>query len=253
MYLYDPLVRRVERGVREVECELSFFKVDVAELLFGIAPATTDQLLSRLDRIDQQLDEFRAETAWAHREFLKRLRRQQARVEAVCPSIFTLIPASRRINIGINRLELRLYCEQPGAFHPLGEQPYIVRETAHWLQAIRPYLTTLIAILKHTIPMVSPVLGITSEKLAKQLENETDLMQALVSQMPATLLTDPEIDHLLPDDPLRRPELDVDYRLLHSLLQKVDPTERWAGLSRIYTPEDQVLWLCKHHARPYVK
>lgn len=50
VFQYGPLLRRVEQGVLDVECELSFAKASVAELLFGIAPTTTDQLVRRLRR-----------------------------------------------------------------------------------------------------------------------------------------------------------------------------------------------------------
>jgi hypothetical protein len=246
-YQYDPLLRRMELGVSEVECELSFLKVSVTDLLFGIGPTTTDDLMSRLDSIDKRLDDFRAEAAWADREFLKSLRRNQARAEAVCPSVFTLTAARGKIRRqpGVHRLELHLYCEQPGAFHALPEAPYVMNQPTSWLVSIRPYLITLVSLLKHTVPLVSPVLGLTSEYLAKQLGDETSLMTELVSQLPEGLSF--ERFHEVPD----HVELDVDYRILYALLDQLDPSHRWAGLSRAYTPEGEVLWLCRDHAHQY--
>jgi hypothetical protein len=251
IYQYEPLLRRIERGVQEVQCELSFVNISVASLLFGIAPTTTSQLLNRLDAIDEHLQEFRSEVTWTHREFLKALRRQQVRLEAVCPSVFTLTPTGSRIHLpGIRHLELRLYCEQPGAFHPLPSDPYLIKDPAPWLTTVGPYLVTLVSILKHAAPLVAPIMGLTAEYLAKQLEQQTELMIQVVQQLPSGgIPSDPGTTKLETGELRRHAELDVDYRDLLALLQDLDPAEHWQGLSRVYTPEDQVLWLCPEHAR----
>ena len=247
LYQYDPLIRRVRLGIAEVECELSFSKVSVTELLFGIAPATADQIASRLQSIDSQLSDFRNEVAWIHREFLKAHRQQQIRAEAECPSVFTLTPASGRIHVPNRQsLALRLYCEQPGAFHATPEPPYIIKQPTRWLVAIGPYLRTLVTILKHVAPLVGPVLGLTSQYLAQQLTYETSLMTALVSQLPEA-----HESGRLQAGGFREIEFDVDYRALRALLYELDPGNRWAELSRVYTPEGQILWLCRDHARLY--
>ena len=245
-YQYDPLLRRIEQHVPDVECELSFRKVNVADLLFGIAPTSTDQLISRLDSIDTHLSDFRAETAWAHREFLKQLRRAQARAEALCPSIFTLTPAAGIRRPGFHRLALQLYCEQPGAFHALPDATYIINQPTQWMLNIAPYLSALLSVLKHAAPLVGPVLGITSERLAKQLDNETRLMSQLINELPGSI----------ENETLRITEspsisLETDYRSLYAVLHELDPSSHWAGLSRIYTPEGDVLWLCRDHAEQY--
>ena len=248
LYKYDPLLRRMEQGVPEVECELSFLKVSVADLLFGISPTTMDQLVRGLADVKRTIRDFRTEVEWNNREFLKALRRVQARAEAICPSIFTLTPATGGIpRPGFHRLELRLYCEQPGAFHALPESPYIINQPTRWLVSISPYLTTLVTILKHTAPLVGPVLGLTSDYLAKQLASETQLMAELVRQLPESSGG----ERLQADMPPGRAELDVDYRALCGLLHRVDPNDHWAGLSRLHTPEGDVLWLCRDHAEQY--
>jgi hypothetical protein len=60
----------------------------------------------------------------------------------------------------------------------------------------------------------------------------------------------------LPADPfpagdLQQAQLDVDYRALHAVLKQADPGEHWGGLSRITTPEGELLWLCREHAGHY--
>ena len=247
LYQYGPLLRRLERGVLEVECELSFSKVSVPELLFGIGPTTIDQIVRRLNTIDQKLGDFRSEAAWAHHEFLKALRQAQARAEAICPSVFTLIPtAGQRRRPGFHRLELRLYCEQPGEFHATLERPYIINDPTRWLATLGPYLNVLVTMLKHAVPLAKPVLGLTSDALMKQLSNEIGLMTELVKQLPEAVGAD-----WVPMEELHHPQFDVDYRSLYSVLHELDPSDHWAGLSRIPTPEGQILWLCHDHARQY--
>jgi internalin A len=247
LFQYGPLLRRLERNVSDVECELSFSKVSVAQLLFGIVPATTDRIMSRLNTIEAHLDEFRIEVAWAHREFLKTLRRGQARAEAVCPGVFTLTPADRKLRLpGVHRLALRLYCEQPGAFHPLSEAPYIIDQPSRWLLTLAPYLRTLLELLKHGTPLVGPALSIPIKHLDTQLANETALMVELVKQLPERLKIDrSQADHLEPT------EFEADYRALYALLRELDPNEHWNGLNRTYTPEGQLLWLCRDHVQQY--
>jgi internalin A len=248
MYKYGPLRRRLELSIPEVECELSFSKVSVAELLFGIAPTPSHILARRLESIDGHLNEFRTEVAWANREFLKTLRRSQTRAEALCPSIFTLtsVDDGRRRRPGIYRLALRLYCEQPGSFHALPSPPYIINQPAQWLVSISPYLKVLLTMLKHVVPLISPILGLSSDHLAKQLTYEMRLMTELVAQLPeGTKIDRLQEEHTGPA------ELEADYRALSALLHELDPGEHWAGLSRTYTPEGEILWLCRDHAQQY--
>ena len=254
-FQYEALQRRAEARKRTIECELSMADVSVSDLLFAIGPVSTDEILSRVSRLDRRLDAVAddvRELRYEHREFLKALRRQQARVEAECPGIFTLAPLTGRgWRPGVQRLRLSLCCEEPGAFHTVGE-PYVIDQPERWLKAVGPYLVTLVGILKHTTPLAGPVLGIVSAHLDSALSSEMDLMCELVNQIPDDLVTERAE---IPGGQLagrgRRITGDADYRALHALLRELDPHERWGGLGRVYTPEDQVLWLCDDHARQY--
>jgi len=130
--------------------------------------------------------------------------------------------------------------------HATMEPPYSIEQPTQWLKKMAPYLNVMIMILKHAVPLATPVLGITSEYLANQLSNDIGLMAELVTQLPADVPAGPSIE-----EELRPPELDVDYRALHALLDQVDPSHHWAGLSRIRTPEEEILWLCRDHAQQH--
>jgi internalin A len=258
LYLYDPLLKRVEKGITGVECQLSFATVPVAKLLFGIAPTVAEDLLLRLDnlglhveQIGHGIEKLRAETAWAQREFLKSLRGFQARYEAICPSLFTVTVPKRRSRVpGLQHLEVHLCCEQPGALHLVSEEPYVVKDAAKWLMKLSTYLVILVSVLKHAAPLAGPLLGVTAEQLSKRLQDQTDLMAALISDLPGTV---PQQVSLFENQEAGgRVKLDVDYRELYAFLQALDPKERWGGLSRVVTPEDQVLWLCREHASQFL-
>ena len=47
-------------------------------------------------------------------------------------------------------LELQLYCQAPGCWHPTMEGGlYEIKEAAQWLKTIAPYLNRLISVLKY--------------------------------------------------------------------------------------------------------
>ncbi|WP_081336246.1 COR domain-containing protein [Mycobacteroides chelonae] len=249
LFQYSPLLRRLEQGVSEVECELSFTKQNVANLLFGIAPSTTDQLVEWMERIDSSINDSQAYTAWTQREILKVIRLGQHHSQSLCPSVFTLTPAAKRsLKPGVHRLELHLYCEQPGAFHALPEPPYTIEKPTRWLSSISPVLTIILRVLKHTVPLVGPVLGITAEDMAKKVSEEVKLMTELVRQVPSDLALE-EGAHF--DEAPPQTKLDADYRNIYALLHQLDPNHHWSGLSRVLSPENQILWLCRDHAQLY--
>jgi hypothetical protein len=71
-------------------------------------------------------------------------------------------------------------------------------------------------------------------------------MTELVKQLPEQFKVDD-----LQTGHLESAELDANYRALYALLRELDPHEQWNGLNRTYTPEGQVLWLCREHAKQY--
>jgi hypothetical protein len=165
--------------------------------------------------------------------------------EAQCPSLFTITPAPRRPADlpGRQRYQLRLYCEQPGAFHPLTEDPYTIDQPAGWLTKISPYLSMLLTVLKHAAVPVGPVLGIASSEPAARLQHETD----------------PDASHHRPDPrpPRTRRQEDRPPR-------NGDTTRRRTGLrlpGNLRPPRrpgpppiigpDQILWLCADDAHQY--
>jgi hypothetical protein len=61
------------------------------------------------NRLEEQGD-------YLQRMFLKTQRQLQLQQEARCPSVFAVVPVKKKLTG--SAYELRLYCEEPGAWHP---------------------------------------------------------------------------------------------------------------------------------------
>ncbi|MGH3620902.1 MAG: COR domain-containing protein, partial [Sciscionella sp.] len=122
LFKYENLRSRLTRVPprEEIECHTSGESVSVYRLLWGLTPIgrdpdrdTLDQIRKTLDRMDDKLTE---QGEYAQRMFLKLQHLLQIQQETRCPSVFTVVPADRRKLLG-SAYELRLYCEEPGAWH----------------------------------------------------------------------------------------------------------------------------------------
>lgn len=274
LYDFEDLRSRLARTPprHEIECRKSGRDVHVPLLLLGLAPSEREELRGSLDRltsmvktsqaeltdvITQRLDDLGGDL---QRQFLKIQYRVQAGLETACPSVFAITPlkASR---VAGQTFQLSLYCEEPGAWHPLPEGlgTYAISEPAAWLRRFGPYLRELLTILKHTAPLAGPVLGVAADKLDEQIKADVDLMAAVVEQvtavhLPMTRFTDRKDDYgrvSADPGPAERATSEADFRALQVLLERVDPDRRWGGLSRVVTPEGLTLYLCPQHAMPY--
>lgn len=193
---------------------------------------------------------------YSQRMFLKLQRLAQVQQEARCPSIFSLVPVTRsRLveNLAGAVCELRLYCEEPGAWHRLPEQVgcYRVTEPAAWLRKFGPYLQYLLTVLKHAAPLAGPVLGVSVDKLDEQLKADCDLMKELVAQAPTQLRWQDELPRAIDVTPSAHATSDADFRALQAMLSELDPNSVWGGLSRYTTPEGLTLYLCREHLAVY--
>jgi internalin A len=270
---YADLQRRLTLNPprHEIECRKSLDPLNVPRLLLGLAPSERDSARAGIERLTAMVDGLvssvaeqsakvdgltaglASEVEYMQRMFLKLLRLTQETQEVRCPSVFAVVPVKARITGAT--YEIRLYCEEPGAWHPLSgtDGRYPVSESAEWLRKIRPHLRKLLAVLKHVAPLASPVLGMAVAHVSDRLSAEVEAMAEVIDQIPE-LSQDPDYlgknDHRDPD-PAERATAEADFRALESLLIKLDPERRWGGLSRTITPEGLTLYLCRHHADAY--
>jgi internalin A len=177
--------------------------------------------------------------------FLKLHRIAQTQQEVRCPSVFAVVPTTRRRLTG-SAYELRLYCEEPGAWHRLPEPQgcYPITEPSEWLRKLGPYLQHLLTVLKHAAPLAGPILGMSVDKLDQHLKADCDLMKELVSQAPTQLHYKDELHGIYPADPSPSAQAtnEADFRVLEAMLTKLDPDLVWGGLCRITTPEGLTLY-----------
>ena len=266
LYDFDDLERRLARTPprHTIECRKSGADVHVPLLLLGLAPSDRDEWRARLERLEDtvsahhgdlvsRLDDLSGDL---QRQFLKVQQRLQTGLETSCPNVFVLTPV-RQSKLRGATYELTLYCEEPGAWHPLppGTGTYALTESPVWLRKVAPYLRELVGVLKHAAPLVGPVLGVSVDKLNEHVKADVEAMRALVEQIPSVPLvsfTVEEGNGVAPGtDPAERAATDADFRALESLFARLDPDRRWGGLSRVATPEGLTVYLCPEHAAPY--
>ena len=259
-----------------VECRRTLIEIPVERLLYGLRAAPLTQIAREIRTLDHKvgtvarmqeaaLDFQRATTAI-----------QQAQSES-CPSVFTLRRHRRRVGIAI-RYELRLFCEQPGGWHPLPGNRGVIAFNGKpaWLDSCAPYLRVLLPLLQHTLPVLGPALGAATnitgshpastpdyvtdlwshEQLADELEAMRQLVDAIPGSLSGTTTPEAEAARMFADDernPLRRAHDLADFRVLRRSLDALAApgSDPWGGLTPMVTPEGIAVFVCEHHAGQY--
>jgi hypothetical protein len=238
--------------------------VDVRNLLFGLTPCTQDELLRKLDVLQGQEEvhyeaqkaEIKALKELHSREyFLRQLRIHQRLHEAVCPSVFTLRRTSLpKLVVTWKSLTLQLYCEEPGSWHPVQGASYRFSESPEWLRRIGPHVRLLVKLLKHLGGVAVPTLGRFAEQYEDSMKRDLEFMTALVKELPdVNDLEQLSVPIGLGKDSFSGRVEGAGLRALWVFLRNLDRSEKWGGLQRTLTPEGDVLWLCREHARKYTK
>jgi len=254
-FKYEQLLKRYEKNKFTIECPETLEDVAVNQLLYGWDWRTQDLVLSRLDQLgegQQQIlagqnhitSELKALRELTQREFTNAFRREQASIDAHCPNVFVLRTRESKkwlkTMIG-QTLELQLYCQAPGCWHPTTDGGlYEIKEAAQWLKTIAPYLNRLISVLKYAAPLMGAWAGeeINTQDYEKSFRRDLETTQAIAKQMSNADL-EPE--------PLQGTAL----RALRHLLDEQDSQQDWGGLKKVLTPEGHYLWLCEYHAQEY--
>jgi internalin A len=242
MFDYAKIVRRLERGHTTMYCDSTDdgAEVDIAGLLTGI-PRPVPTLGALVEDLRRDVAEHFRLTQRDHAQIMTAVARTQ---QTHCPSVFTVTPGPKRLTK--TKHVLRLYCEQPGAWHPLPGDAgrYEFAAPAGWLIRFGPYLATTVKILKATVPYVGPILGIAAHDLHEQIENEIDLAETILASLPAERRRSLE-------RPVGQARTDADFRVLREMLEQLDPVRRWGGLSHILTPEGLSIYVCAEHEATY--
>lgn len=262
-FVYEDLRRRltVDPPRVSIECPVSFSDLDVRELLLGLQRSEAETVASAIGHLRSEVNSLDASTSsqiaamqsHMQREFLLAWRREQARIESRCPTIFTVVPHKRKLlpEVVFGRvLELRLYCEAPGSWHAVDGPPYIFDRPAQWWSTLAPYVTRLLEVLKYAVPFVAPIAGIVSEQEYKAMQHDIKLMEQVVNVMPSRVGTAGDLfnDYKYAQSYYGDRSIS-DARLLYHWLTQLDPDQRWGSLRPLVTPEGASYWLCDAHYR----
>jgi len=269
---YANLLNAIDRKppILEIQCPVTFESVSIPGLLFGINWHARDAVIDRIEeargelvgelheaksKIDEVSTGLEVNVRLMQREFLKLFYREQRLVETQCPNVFTITPAAginwRRV-VG-ERVNLRLYCQAPGSWHPTasgGQYQFTIQ--ANWLRRTLPYITGLIGVLKLAVPFVGPAVGVIDSAYAKSVEYDVKLMEKLVAALPSAYNKLVEANAITSaGQSVKAHKSGASLRSLRLLLESLDKGQVWGGLAPILTPEGHLLWLCDDHSRTY--
>ncbi|MEM9448722.1 MAG: COR domain-containing protein, partial [Cyanobacteria bacterium P01_E01_bin.6] len=258
---YANLTRRLElkKPKTLIECPNCLADISVTGLLFGLHYTTQDAVIEKIDSLQDSMEQgFTELRELVQRDVLREIRAVQKWMESPCPSVFVLRPDDRPIwhkDIGSQRINLQLYCEHPGCFHPVKEGgTYAIDQPDQWLQTMAPHINRLFGILKYVTPVVGPWLNISAPIYSDLIKHDLDLTKALVAKLPDITSKKDDRSFIDPHE-FSRGDGKVEkissaaLRTLHEFLKRKDPEKIWGGLTRTTTPEGDVLWLCKDHIK----
>ncbi len=265
---YRQLIKAREKRRDTIECPEAFEDVSVSDLFLGWeiktqeeVSATIDDLMRELKKQGATLEELQAGQremiAVTQLNFTKIYSMEQSKIESHCPNIFVLRPSGSRSwvkKVIGEKVELQLYCQAPGEWHPTKEGGcYPVKKPAEWLTNVGPYIQNMAKVLKTFTPLAAVALGAYLPKeIFETIEQDLRLTNELIMILPEITESSGhrlgEIPHES-DEPL--PVEGASLRAIRRLLDKEDSAQHWGGLKKVLTPEGHYLWLCEHHAAEY--
>ena len=295
-------VRQLEKAyelkVPEIQCAESFLNVPISAMLFGIHADTTNKEIEKILCVTEETlavaketlgevkvtrEEIAEYVAYSQREFTKLFNTFQHLDESQCPYIFAMrvgtydgdliglfgptgshsILDSLRETVWKRKVELQLYCQQPGCWHPVGyergkDDPttglYQIEIDSDFLRLVAPHLTRFAKLFKLAQPLLGPwVSWAAPEKYAKQFKEDLDRMKKLAEQVAPAVedSLDAKRAGALVEGRDPREAASAMLRALKRLLEEKDKTGAWGGLTRKLTKEGHYLWLCPFHTEEY--
>ncbi|MEW2378812.1 COR domain-containing protein [Micromonospora sp. NPDC047812] len=233
---------------------------DVTGLLTGFVPPTLlgDELhrlerrLGTLSREVGQIGDHVAGTASFAADSANHLRRLVTAVGTEvtdCPRLFTvtaLRPTGWRwLRFTRRSIRITLWCEHPGQWHTWDGASYQLDQPRQWLRASAPYLNLMFKTLRLVHPVATSVAAFVTPDL-NHVQRELNLMKALIDTLPTAALDDAapvgtDARHTL------SPAEGAALRSFKVLLSQLDPAQAFGGLSRVFTPAGEFLWVCPRH------
>jgi internalin A len=259
---YAQLAKRLEHKPSKplVECpECLKDDISVTQLLFGLHYTTESAVIDSLDRLiatsRSTENGFNELQELVQRQFIRQFRQEQQYLETQCPNVFVLRPRERQSwnNSFAEQINLQLYCQKPGCWHPTKEGGlYAIDEPHQLLRATAPYLKGLVKRLKYTTPIVGPWVGIPAQEYEELIRLDQQLMNDLSTKLDENL-RDINLNSMesITSNSNSQQFHGAALRALRKFLEKADPDQYWGNLQQVETPEGDYLWLCEDHAREY--
>lgn len=263
------------------ECDTKLSRLQLVE---GIGAAALTQQLTE-ERMAELLNEAHTKTQqeikdhidyriedvlkYQQRNFLRAFYLEQDRELVTCPNLFTIRQVPKSGVVKKQEWHIQLYCQQPGAWHPVGK-PYVIEEQKEWFAKALPYLKTLLKVLSVVAPLANAALAITDVVGDKvqfahdqhvTFENEVKMMGELLKGTKVMAELERPLGERIHDQPelstFRKAEGAelVPIRELMDQLAEIDEQKgrpKWAGLTRRQTPEGDILWLDQEHLQEYL-
>lgn len=271
------LERALEKGIREVQCQVSFEMIPVMNLLLGLDnPETRDVILQEIQTLKSENAAHQQQTlsylAMIQRHTSALFKAEQSVEDSHCPQVFTLTPNTMPLwkeFLG-QEMALQLYCNEPGCWHPVSMQSafdkrygrYLIAKPEKWLMTMGDYLMWLANALKLVIPVAGAFIDVVDKEhylqaVSKQLEMTTQLTDHLWEM--GETKSPKGAEHLETRRGKKQMQIfpekaeGASLRQVRNLLDELDPQHVWGGLQKVLTPEGHYLWLCPHHAQQYLR
>jgi hypothetical protein len=224
-------------------------------------------------------------TTLLQRDLTNLFNAEQSKDESHCPYVYVLRDSSRGSDlIGLlepirstgtleglrekawkKRLELQLYCQEPGCWHPLGFERgkndpetglYQVEVASDFLKMAAPYLVKLGKVMKYAQPILGPWVSwvVDDEKFQKQFRDDLKQMKELSDAiLPKLEETSRETKQAagLKEGRDTEQASGAMLRALRKMLEDKDRQQIWGGLRAKLTKEGHWLWLCPYHFNEY--
>ncbi|WP_117208282.1 COR domain-containing protein [Allorhizocola rhizosphaerae] len=170
-----------------------------------------------------------------------------------CPRLFTITKGRytglnlKRLKFGFRPIEVTLWCEHPGSWHPVPEARYTVERREQWLAAIGPYLIVTLKALKLLVPITISVGEMTAAGIA-DIRKQLDLMATIVDRLPVPQEPQADLAQASTTAPgSLTPAEGSALRGFRTFLFAQDPARHFGGLSRLMTPTGEYIWICTAH------
>jgi hypothetical protein len=265
---YERLAERIKRGILEAECDVSFARVSVPELLEGIHYTTNDRVYAKLEQIQvtvehshEKIEAMQIQLSQGFeqlkRDFSRLWNYQLASLNTECPSTFILLPGNRRRinpkNIFSTEYTMYLMCQHPAGPHLINdEKGYPVPQAKEWWATVAPWLKQLTTYLRY-IPKVGGVAEVYDEQFYKDIELNLKIFEFVLDTVPADFKA-ADATELIRVAPGRFEPFEAEgpaLRALHSFLKEADKSEHWCGLHKTPTNDGNIFWLCAEHQSLY--